>query len=232
MSPSRLFRFQLPSRLITAADITLKGENDYTSQTTVYEVRPGPREVSQISRIGSKDDKDCYLSWLCGYSAAKPLLMKLRSRSTAGRGMRIEQAVCCRSNQHLDVVLVHWHHFLEYLLPNDGVCLKSETYCRFSTRECWHQASQEEQDRLGKYCVPGPQNGNWHDTRKDIQHKVFELLMGGDLGWAPLSPGPKNVLDIGTGTGIWAIKYARKNPSSTIVGSDLSLSEYHDSYNG
>lgn len=34
---------------------------------------------------------------------------------------------------------------------------------------------------------------------------------------------PKHVLDIGTGTGIWAIQFARQHPESQVVGTDLSL---------
>lgn len=34
---------------------------------------------------------------------------------------------------------------------------------------------------------------------------------------------PKNVLDIATGTGIWAIQFARLYPESNVVGTDLSL---------
>jgi ubiquinone/menaquinone biosynthesis C-methylase UbiE len=33
---------------------------------------------------------------------------------------------------------------------------------------------------------------------------------------------PQYVLDIGTGTGIWAIEYAVANPSAIVIGSDLS----------
>lgn len=39
---------------------------------------------------------------------------------------------------------------------------------------------------------------------------------------APISSPPKYVLDIGTGTGIWAKEFAEQNPSSYVIGSDLS----------
>ncbi|ORY71059.1 UMTA methyltransferase family protein [Pseudomassariella vexata] len=51
--------------------------------------------------------------------------------------------------------------------------------------------------------------------------------MNGDLSWAPISE-PANVLDIGTGTGIWAIEFADKNPTSNVVGTDLSLIRAQD----
>jgi tRNA G46 methylase TrmB len=37
-----------------------------------------------------------------------------------------------------------------------------------------------------------------------------------------MSVPPKYVLDIATGTGIWAREFAEQNPSSYVIGSDLS----------
>lgn len=37
-------------------------------------------------------------------------------------------------------------------------------------------------------------------------HKLVEVSLGGKLNLAPVSNDPKRVLDIGTGTGIWAIE--------------------------
>lgn len=47
------------------------------------------------------------------------------------------------------------------------------------------------------------------------------LLCDAHLHLAPLVK-PKRILDIGTGTGIWAIQMAEQNPESTIWGIDLS----------
>jgi methylase of polypeptide subunit release factors len=47
-------------------------------------------------------------------------------------------------------------------------------------------------------------------------------FLGGNLHLAPLRPPPRRVLDIGTGTGIWALEFAKLYPLSTIVGTDLS----------
>ena len=47
------------------------------------------------------------------------------------------------------------------------------------------------------------------------------LLMGGNLHFAPLVD-PKNMLDIGTGTGIWAMEMADRYPDATVIGTDLS----------
>lgn len=57
--------------------------------------------------------------------------------------------------------------------------------------------------------------------RLDLQHHVITLLLNGELHMAPLH-NPEDVLDIGTGTGIWAIEMADRYPHARIVGTDLS----------
>ncbi|KAK8008868.1 hypothetical protein PG991_011419 [Apiospora marii] len=47
--------------------------------------------------------------------------------------------------------------------------------------------------------------------------------MKGALSWAPLSRAPARVLDLGTGTGIWANQFAEKHPEAEVIGIDLSL---------
>lgn len=37
-------------------------------------------------------------------------------------------------------------------------------------------------------------------------HKMTEVTLGGKLNLAPIPEDPKRILDIGTGTGIWAIE--------------------------
>ena len=46
------------------------------------------------------------------------------------------------------------------------------------------------------------------------------LVMGGHLYKAPLE-NTQRVLDIGTGTGIWAIDYATDHPEAEVIGLDL-----------
>ncbi|KAF8466870.1 S-adenosyl-L-methionine-dependent methyltransferase [Kalaharituber pfeilii] len=57
--------------------------------------------------------------------------------------------------------------------------------------------------------------------RLDIYHHIFLSLLGGKLYTAPLDK-PQNVLDVGTGTGIWAIDFADQHPESQVLGNDLS----------
>ena len=40
-------------------------------------------------------------------------------------------------------------------------------------------------------------------------HKLTTVLFKGELHWAPINEEPKRILDVGTGTGIWAIDIGR-----------------------
>ena len=51
---------------------------------------------------------------------------------------------------------------------------------------------------------------------------MMSHLLGDRLFWAPIGSEPQKVLDLGTGTGIWAIDFADMFPSADVVGTDLS----------
>jgi SAM-dependent methyltransferase len=71
----------------------------------------------------------------------------------------------------------------------------------------------------GEYPVP---NDIAEQDRMDLHHHVCKLIIGGNLFRAPLSRSLHRVLDLGTGTGIWAIDFADEFPSAVVVGNDLS----------
>ncbi|KAK0642233.1 S-adenosyl-L-methionine-dependent methyltransferase [Cercophora newfieldiana] len=57
----------------------------------------------------------------------------------------------------------------------------------------------------------------------DIAHHSFTLALDGKLFSAPLKDDElKNVLDVGTGTGLWAIDFADTHPQASVVGTDVS----------
>jgi ubiquinone/menaquinone biosynthesis C-methylase UbiE len=46
----------------------------------------------------------------------------------------------------------------------------------------------------------------------DLGHHIYSLLLGGELYRAPIGKNPQRVLDLGTGTGIWAMDFAELGP--------------------
>ncbi|TPX18336.1 uncharacterized protein E0L32_011747 [Thyridium curvatum] len=56
----------------------------------------------------------------------------------------------------------------------------------------------------------------------DIIHHVLTLSLDNKLHIAPLGDNIQKVLDIGTGTGIWAIDFADEHPNCEVIGTDLS----------
>ncbi|KAF7190415.1 Secondary metabolism regulator laeA [Pseudocercospora fuligena] len=72
--------------------------------------------------------------------------------------------------------------------------------------------------RAGKYLLP---NDETEQDRLDMTHHVFRLSLGGDLCITKLKD-PRAILDVGTGTGIWAIEMGDLYPEAEVVGTDLS----------
>lgn len=64
-------------------------------------------------------------------------------------------------------------------------------------------------------------NDGIEQERLDLQHHSFKIYLDGRLHMAPLVD-PRRVLDIGTGTGIWAVEFAQEYPEATVIGTDLS----------
>lgn len=67
-----------------------------------------------------------------------------------------------------------------------------------------------------------PNDGEEQD-RQDFQHALYEIILDGRLALAPIGSSPQFALDIGTGTGIWAIDFAEQHPNCQVIGTDLSL---------
>ncbi|KAH8777976.1 S-adenosyl-L-methionine-dependent methyltransferase [Hyaloscypha finlandica] len=72
--------------------------------------------------------------------------------------------------------------------------------------------------RPGVYYYP---NDPTEAERLEYQHCVIDFALDSRLHYAPLFA-PRYVLDIGTGTGDWAIEMGDSYPNATIEGTDLS----------
>ncbi|KAI1101772.1 S-adenosyl-L-methionine-dependent methyltransferase [Jackrogersella minutella] len=57
--------------------------------------------------------------------------------------------------------------------------------------------------------------------RMNLQHEISVEVHDGELHLCPVIK-PSRVLDVGTGTGVWAVEYARRNPDSEVLGIDLN----------
>lgn len=73
--------------------------------------------------------------------------------------------------------------------------------------------------KKGQYYLP---NDESEQDRLDMTHHLFLLALKGELCATKFSEPPKRILDIGTGTGIWAIEMGDVYPSAEIIGTDLS----------
>ncbi|KAF2090208.1 S-adenosyl-L-methionine-dependent methyltransferase [Saccharata proteae CBS 121410] len=71
----------------------------------------------------------------------------------------------------------------------------------------------------GTYHLP---NDEEELDRLDLQHEMWRMTLKGALYWSPIPETTQSVLDIGCGTGCWAIEFAETHPNATVVGTDLS----------
>ncbi|EXJ84138.1 hypothetical protein A1O3_04805 [Capronia epimyces CBS 606.96] len=72
--------------------------------------------------------------------------------------------------------------------------------------------------RPTQYVLP---NDEEEQDRLDLTHHLFTLVLQGGYCMTRLDS-PEAILDVGTGTGIWAIDMADLYPSAIVTGTDLS----------
>ncbi|KAF8242002.1 S-adenosyl-L-methionine-dependent methyltransferase [Wilcoxina mikolae CBS 423.85] len=72
--------------------------------------------------------------------------------------------------------------------------------------------------REGNWLLP---NDEQEQDRMQIVDTMLSLLLDGELHLSPLGQ-PRRILDVGTGTGVWASDMAYKFPNTRVVGTDLS----------
>ncbi|KAM0208259.1 hypothetical protein ACHAPQ_009021 [Fusarium lateritium] len=65
-------------------------------------------------------------------------------------------------------------------------------------------------------------NDNQSNEALDINHHVLILLYDGKLCKAPVKHDIQTAVDIGTGTGIWAMDFADEFPNAKVIGTDIS----------
>lgn len=75
-------------------------------------------------------------------------------------------------------------------------------------------------EQLG-YVLP---NDASEQDRLDLQHHLFTLTLHGKLHLSPAGETTPitRCLDIGTGTGVWAMDFADEHPETEVIGTDIS----------
>ncbi|KAI0975175.1 S-adenosyl-L-methionine-dependent methyltransferase [Xylaria arbuscula] len=68
-------------------------------------------------------------------------------------------------------------------------------------------------------------NDAQHDESMDILHHVSTLMQDGKITMAHIDDNVHKVLDVGCGTGIWAIDFADQYPHTEVIGVDISPSQ-------
>lgn len=66
-------------------------------------------------------------------------------------------------------------------------------------------------------------NDEAEQTRLNIIHQIYLILLDGELTTVPITNDSPRILDIGTGPGDWAIDMGGLDPNSTIIASDISI---------
>ncbi|KAE8382666.1 S-adenosyl-L-methionine-dependent methyltransferase [Aspergillus bertholletiae] len=98
-------------------------------------------------------------------------------------------------------------------LPSDTTSLSSSVLnYEYENGRRYHKYGQVQ------YSMP---NDEAEQDRLDLVHHMVSVMLNGELFLAPLK-NPQTILDLGTGTGIWAIDIADQFPSAKVIGNDLS----------
>ena len=100
----------------------------------------------------------------------------------------------------------------ETLKPHVSTEASLDTKHRIEEGRRYHSFAENQ------YWLP---NDSTEISRLDIQHICHRIALG-SLFLAPLPQHIHTAVDIGTGTGLWPIEFAREYSSVTVIGTDLS----------
>ncbi|RSL85745.1 hypothetical protein CDV31_016520 [Fusarium ambrosium] len=125
----------------------------------------------------------------------------------------------CQDTQH--VIEPETHDDSDSVITSDALSSTASLTASILEYRTIHGRTFHSQRGPGnaEYWAP---NDDQHNTSMDIQHHVWTLLLDDKLHLAPLPEQVGKVLDVGTGTGIWAIDFADEHPEATVIGVDLS----------
>lgn len=101
---------------------------------------------------------------------------------------------------------------------------------RNSTKSFTGSAVEQLFENGRRYCSESyyMPNDDEEQTRLAITHQAFLLLLDGQLTMSRVSHDLERILDIGTGTGEWAVAMAERFPEAEIIATDISVCQPTD----
>ncbi|KAK5659925.1 hypothetical protein OQA88_13389 [Cercophora sp. LCS_1] len=101
---------------------------------------------------------------------------------------------------------------------DDGAARSSTSVTSSIYAHTFENGRRYQHFKHGRYPIP---NDDDELDREDMKHAMLLELTDGRLYYAPLGE-VRNVLDVGTGTGIWAIDMGDRFPGARVRGIDIS----------
>ncbi|KAI1429773.1 S-adenosyl-L-methionine-dependent methyltransferase [Xylaria sp. FL1777] len=86
-------------------------------------------------------------------------------------------------------------------------------------RHRWEGGRRYHAYREGRYSLP---NDEIEQQREELMHILVMDILDQQLFLAPMTEPPKKIMDLATGTGLWAIEMGDRFPDASILGLDLS----------
>ena len=96
---------------------------------------------------------------------------------------------------------------------------------RNSTKSFTGSALEQHFENGRRYCSESyyMPNDDEEQTRLAVTHQAFLLILNGSLTLSRVLPNVSRILDIGTGTGDWAIAMGERFPNAEIIATDISV---------
>nr|POF12820.1 secondary metabolism regulator lae1 [Quercus suber] len=117
----------------------------------------------------------------------------------------------------------HDEHDSTFGGDRDSLASSSTSLMSAITRYQFEHGRRYHAYQAGSYHFP---NDEQELNRMDLEHHNQLLQLNGKLHLCPLQD-PEEILDLGTGTGIWAMDMADKYPNAQVIGTDLSPEQPH-----